>query len=217
MQQLNCALRFLGLLLTITTLGCSADAKKSRALTRANDFFESGDYDKAKIAYLSVLRVDPSNAVAVQRLGTIWYEQGAPLRAAPFYFRARDLDPTNLAVRARLGLILASVGKFSEARKEAVGILDKLSDQDDALLLLAEASRNQRELEDAERRLRTTNATNKVSFHLALAALSLRKKDIASAESAIKDALSLNHDSPEAHVALGKIYWAQNDLNEGGS
>ena len=128
----------------------------------------------------------------MERLGTIWYEQGAPLRAAPFYFRARDLDPTNLTARARLGLILASVGKFPEATKGGCEILEKLPDQDDALLLLAEASRNQQEIEDAERRLRTINATNKVSFHLALAALSLRKKDIASAESAVKDALSIN-------------------------
>ena len=57
MQHLKRALGVLGLfLLTIAAVGCSADAKKSRALTRANDYFASGDYDKAKIEYLSVLK-----------------------------------------------------------------------------------------------------------------------------------------------------------------
>ncbi len=214
-NSLKRALGVLGLfLLTIAAVGCSADARKSRALARANDYFASGERDKAKIEYLSVLKTDPSNAVAVERLGAIWYEQGAPLRAAPFYLRTRDLDPNNLTARARLGLILASAGKFPEARKEAVTILEKSPDHDDALMLLAEASRNPEDIQDTERRLRSVNATNKVGFHLALAALNLRKKDIAAAERAVKDALSINPSSAEAHVALGKIYWVKNELNK---
>ena len=214
-QHRKRALGVLGLfLLTIAAVGCSADARKSRALARANDYFASGERDKAKIEYLSVLKTDPSSAVAVERLGAIWYEQGAPLRAAPFYLRTRDLDPNNLTARARLGLILASAGKFPEARKEAVTILEKSPDHDDALMLLAEASRNPEDIQDTERRLRSVNATNKVGFHLALAALNLRKKDIAAAERAVKDALSINPSSAEAHVALGKIYWVKNELSK---
>jgi hypothetical protein len=56
-----------------------------------------------------------------------------------------------------------------EARKEAVAILDLSPAHDEAMLLLAEASRNQREIDDAEQRLRSINAEDKAGFHLALA------------------------------------------------
>jgi tetratricopeptide (TPR) repeat protein len=98
------------LLVAMAALSCAPDAKKSRALTRANSYFDSGEYDKAKIEYLNVLRADPQNATAVERLGTIWDEQGAPLHAAPFLLRTRDLAPDNLAARVKLGLILLANG-----------------------------------------------------------------------------------------------------------
>ena len=45
--------------LVVVAIGCSAEAKKSRLLSRADRYFDSGDYDKAKIEYLNVLRADP--------------------------------------------------------------------------------------------------------------------------------------------------------------
>ena len=56
--------------------------------------------------------------------------------------------------------------------------------------------------------------TSKAGFHLALAGLSLRKQDLASAESEVKRALSLDPNSVEAHLALGKLYWFRNDLTK---
>ena len=201
------------ILVSFAAAGCSADAKKSRALTQANSYFESGEYDKAKIEYLNVLKMDPQDVTAVERLGTIWYEQGAPLHAAPFFLRTRDLAPDSVDARAKLSLILLSVGQVSEARKEAVDILDRSPAHDEAMLVLAEASRNQRDIDDAERRLRSIHGEGKAGLHLALAALSLRKKDLASAQSAVKHALSLDPNSIEAHLALGKIYWSKRDLS----
>ena len=49
--------------------GCSAESKKSRLLKSANGYFDSGDYDKAKIEYLNVLTSDPQNAVAIPAIG----------------------------------------------------------------------------------------------------------------------------------------------------
>jgi hypothetical protein len=59
------------------------------------------------------------------------------------------------------------------------------------MLLLAEASLNERDIDDAERRLHSLNG-EKAGYQLALAGLSLRKKDVASAETAVKRALSLD-------------------------
>jgi tetratricopeptide (TPR) repeat protein len=98
----------------IILLGCSAESKKSRFLDRADRYFNSGDYEKAKIEYLNVLRADPRNATAIQRLGTIWYEQGAPLRAASFLLTTRDLLPDDIDSRAKLALVFMSAGQFVE-------------------------------------------------------------------------------------------------------
>jgi Tfp pilus assembly protein PilF len=149
-------------------IGCSYEAKKSGSLKRADRYFASGDYDKAKIEYLNVLRADPQNATAIQRLGTIWYEQGAPLRAAPFLIKTREFVPDDVDSRSKLASVFMAAGQFEEARKEALAILKRSPNHEEAMLLLAEASRGQQELDDAEQRLRTLNASDKAGFHLAL-------------------------------------------------
>ena len=49
--------------------------------TKAN-FVRASRLSGAKSRAFSVLRADPRNAIAIGRLGTIWFEQGAPLNAA---------------------------------------------------------------------------------------------------------------------------------------
>ena len=107
------------LLLASVAVGCSSEAKKSGFLKRANRYFESGEYDKAKIEYLNLLRVDPRNAIAIRKLGTIWFEQGAPLNAAPFLLAAREVAPDDVEARKKLAFVFLSVGRFAEARKES--------------------------------------------------------------------------------------------------
>src|SRR5262245_34134358 len=193
-------------------VGCSTESKKSRLLKSANGYFDSGDHDKAKIEYLNVLTSDPQNAIAIRRLGAIWYEEGAPLRAAPFLLKTRELLPDDISSRTKLASVLFAAGQFGEARKEALAILERSPVEEEAMLLLVESSRTQQELDDAEQRLLSLNATEKAGFHLARAALSLRKNDRVSAEGALKQALSLNPSSVETHLALAKLYWRENDL-----
>ena len=159
-----------------------------------------------------MLRADPQDATAIQRLGIIWYEQGAPLRAAPFLLKTRELLPDDIDSRKKLALVFMSAGQFEEARKEALAILERSPAHEGAMLLVVEASRNQQELEDAEQQLRSLNASDKAGFHLALASLALRKQDLATATSEAKQALSLDPISVEAHLALAKLYWLANDL-----
>jgi tetratricopeptide (TPR) repeat protein len=202
------------LLLTAAVLvGCSAEARKSRLLKSADTYFESGEYDKAKVEYLKVLKEDPKNATAIRRLGTICLEQGSPLQAAPFLLAARQMFPENVDARAKLVLVFLYARQFEEARKEALAILEQSPAHDEAMLVLVEASRSPQQLEEAEQRLRSINASDDPGFHLAWAGLSLRKQDFAAATSAVKQALSLDPRSIEAHVAMAKLYWRTNDLS----
>ena len=70
-------LLIIAILLTTAFTGCSPQAKKARQLERAERNFKAGEYDKAKIDYMAVLRMEPQNATAIQRLGLIWSEWGA--------------------------------------------------------------------------------------------------------------------------------------------
>src|SRR5208283_5645795 len=70
------------LFLTVMTgSGCTQAARRARHLARANQYFDSGELDKAEIEYLIVLKTDLTNAQAIGRLGMIYYEQGRYGRA----------------------------------------------------------------------------------------------------------------------------------------
>ena len=121
------------ILVACVAAGCSSEGKKSGFLKRGDRYFKSGEYDKAKIEYLNLLRKDPRNVTAIRRLGTIWYEQGAPLNAAPCrytiervkqiapiwkreFFEGGDVwiegataDPDDVEARVKLAFVFISV------------------------------------------------------------------------------------------------------------
>ena len=84
------------LLVALLISGCFGGPKKARILQRADNYFKVGDYEKAKVEYLNLLRLDNQNARAFRQLGFIWMEEGAPLRAAPFLVRAAGAPRTRI-------------------------------------------------------------------------------------------------------------------------
>lgn len=204
------------LLAAATIAGCSNEAKKSRLSKRAENYFKADELEKAKIEYLNLLRADSQNATAFQRLGLIWYEQGAPLRAVPFLLKARDLAPNDLQVRAKLAFALIAVGGIAEARKEAITILQQAPGNSEAILLLADTARTKEEIDETAEKIANRLEKNDVSFHLASANLSLRKGDMASAEKALQQALASDPKSPFAHLAMGNLYLLQKNPGKAG-
>src|SRR5207245_319043 len=74
----------LALVLALGISGCSKQARQASLQARADGYFKAGEYDKAKIEYMNLLREDNKNATAFHQIGLIWFEQGAPLQAFPF-------------------------------------------------------------------------------------------------------------------------------------
>src|SRR4029077_16982014 len=93
----------------VSLAACSSEARKARALSRADRYFDQGDYDKAKIEYSSVLRIDQQNIKAYARLGVILFEEGSLFRAAAFLLKARELAPDNLDNRLKLAQLFVSI------------------------------------------------------------------------------------------------------------
>ena len=205
-----------GLLAALFMAGCSVEAKKARLTEQAERDFKSGEYERAKIEYMNLLRLDPQNATTYQQLGLIWFEEGAPLRAAPFLIKARELAPTNLNNRAKLASTFLSVGDLKEARKEALAILKQSPGHDEAIKILAETARTPEEIAELGEQLKKFPQRDSVAFHLAAATLALRKGDLPSTEKALQRALALDPKSPSPHVAMASFQLLQKNSTQAG-
>jgi tetratricopeptide (TPR) repeat protein len=195
---------------------CSKEAKKARLVAEADNYFKAGNYDKAKLSYLNVVRLDPQNALAFERIGAMWQDDAAPLRAGAFLAKASELAPKNAQNRIRLARCYLAMGRFADAKKEALKVLEQLPDNGDAIIALAEAARTNEDIEAAWEQLQRFPKKNDVSFHLALANLSLHKGDITAAGDALRQALAVDPKSSAAYMAMGDFYLFQKDLKQAG-
>lgn len=193
-------------LLMALIAGCSPERKKARFFQRAEDYFKSGQYNKAKIEYLNLLRLDPQNAVAYGRAGAIWFEEGAPLRAAPFFLKVRELAPNDVNNRIQLARVFLSLGDATNARKEVIAALALAPSNEDAIVLLAETDRTKEDVAYTEQELRKFPDQNNASYSLALASLNFQKGDATSAEANLRQAVRLNPKSPDPHLGLASAY-----------
>src|SRR6266571_5634616 len=82
--------------------GCTAASRKASHTEKAEQFFKAGEYDNAKIEYLNVIKIDQRDANAYARIGAMWTEEGAPVRAGAFLIKALELGPDDTGSRVNL-------------------------------------------------------------------------------------------------------------------
>jgi len=192
--------------------GCSKQARISRHLARANRDFQAEKYDPAEIEYLIVLRAAPQNPAAIRQLGLLYYTEGRLPQAFVFLQKAAELEPANLGVRLKMGLMYLSFHQPKEAREAAAQVLQKEPQNQEALLVLAEAATTNQVREIAQRiEQLPAAARGRASSHLALGKLALLEQDLARAEAEFKAAVAADAESSEAYMALGALYVARND------
>src|SRR6266481_2443511 len=217
MQTSKILFRIVTLTLAATLItACSKEAKKTRFLAEADSYFKAGDYDKAKVSYLNVLQLDPQNTLAFERIGAMWLEGCTPLRAAAFLARASELAPKNDQNRIRLAHCHVAVGQFADANKEALKVLEQTPDNGDAIIVLTEAVRSKEDIQTAEEQLERYPKKDDISFHLASANLLLNSGNVAAAENALRQALTVNPNSSAAHMAMGDLYLLKKDQKRAG-
>ncbi len=186
--------------------GCSPAAKKARILDRADRYFKAGEYDKAKIEYMNLLRVDHQNIRAFRQLGFIWSEEGAPLRAVPFLLKVRELAPQDVAARSKLMAEMVAIGDRREARKEASSILERDPSNADAIIVLADASQTKEDIAAAEEQVSKFPDKNTAAFHLAQATLTAKKGDLGAASDEVQQAIAADPKSARAHLIMAYLY-----------
>lgn len=180
----------------------------------ADRYFTSGQYERAAIEYLNVLRQNPGDPVAIERLGTIYYEEGQVGRAFAFLSKAKELQPTNTAVRLKLGSLYLSARKFKEAQDEAIFVLAREASQPEALTLLADTAVTTNLITQVRQQLERLRAQtgDNTGLHLAFGAVAWRQQNPREAEAQFKQALALDPKSSAAQFALGNLFWAQTNL-----
>src|SRR5207249_4483005 len=182
--------------------GCTKEARKARLLGEANSYFRAGNYDKSKLSYLNVLRLDPGNSLAFERIGAMWQEDGAPWQAAGFLKKASELDPKNVQNRIRLARCHVVTGHFNDGTKEALKVLEQAPDNGDAIITLTEAARSKEDIEAAEEQLQKFPKKNDASFYLASANLLFNSGNPAGASNVLQQALAADPKSAAAHMAM---------------
>ena len=195
---------------------CSKENKEARLLVDADNYFKAGNYDSAKLTYLNVLQLNSQNALAFERIGAMWLEEGVPLRAGAFLVKASELAPKNAENRLRLARCYIAFGKLAEAKKEALKVIEQFPESGDAIVSLTEAARSKEDIGAAEQQLQKFPRKDGVSFHLASANLFLRKGDLTGVENALKQALVFDAKSSAAHMAMGVLRLFQKDPKQAG-
>lgn len=213
-RKLVCA-ALLGAALVVGMLtGCSADAKKARHLARGESYLKDGDFEKARIEFLNVQRLEPMNARAIRQLGYLLHEQGAVLSAYKFLAKAVELNPQDTEIALKLASAQVAVGEWKKGQDAAVAILAKDPANKDAIIVLAESAMTPELTATTAQWLERIRpaASMKAEFHLALGQLALRRKDMVAAEAAVRQAIAVEPKSVAAHVALGDWYRSKSNL-----
>jgi tetratricopeptide (TPR) repeat protein len=191
--------------------GCSPQAKKERHLAQAEQHFAAGKYDEAEIEYKNVIQLEAQHPGALGRLGQIYYEQTRLFPARAFLQRASELQPDNLVLKVKLGLIAIAFRDAGTARSQAESVLTRQPDQPEAPLLLAMTVSNPKEAESTQAYLQQLPpaVVGSAPVQLALGMLQLQQNRLDAAESYLNAALAKNPKYAEAHAALATIHLAR--------
>src|SRR5689334_12882985 len=101
--------RWLTLFMAILLLGatgCSKQAKAKRHLGRADNYFAAGDYEKAEIEYISVLRLQATNQPALRGLAQIYFEDEMLQNAGGLLGLLKKANTNDIDARSKLARVL---------------------------------------------------------------------------------------------------------------
>ena len=194
--------------------GCTARSKASRHLKAADRFFDAGQYQLAEMEYENVLRDDPQNVRASDRLGAIYFNEGRGPEAVQVLLRAQQMDPRNLDVHVKLAAVYLGLGQLKQAREEADFVLSQNPEDDQALLFLANSAATN-EFPGLRLRLEQIQQRgDRASLETAMGTLALRQNDLNAAAGHFQRATALNPEFSDAYTGLGSLFFVKKDLKE---
>jgi tetratricopeptide (TPR) repeat protein len=174
--------------------------------------------DKAIFHLREVLRHEPSNAEATEKLPALLLSQGKFDECIKFIENLRATGPVPPDLLVMLGDAYVGKGALTEAEGPYLVALENRLDNAGALLGLAQISRLKGEMRETSiylARVATLSAdSNSPEFLYKFALLALRVGMIDQARSALERSLKLRPDDPAYLLALGVAWLSRGDLFE---
>lgn len=110
---------------------------------------EKEDYKNAVAVYRDFLKHSPSNYQVLSRMVQVMFATSRYREVLPYAERLSNLDPDNLNLKVRLGILYTDAGKLDEAIGAFKEILVAVPDSDKVLFYLASLYKETDKLEDA--------------------------------------------------------------------
>lgn len=196
----------LTLLLALWAGGCSREAKRDRALRRAQSYLAAEQYEKAGLELQNVLRLDPTNQTARLQMARVFFEQGAPLRAMQVIQSSggRLEDPV---LRCRVAEFKIGAGDRLAGRNELVGLLSQSPTNREALLALAGSTLTPQEATNTMAYLRQFDSKypNFAPLLLAQGVVLARLGQYPSAEQFVQRALQSDPKLAQAYIHQAQL------------
>lgn len=216
MKNSNPKFAALGLALALgvafTSNGCTFDPnkRKLKLLSRADSYAAARKCAEASIVYANALQIDARFVEAHYGMAKCALRNSNWSLAYRELSVTVDLQPNNLPARLDLAQLLAIGGKSSEARIQALAVLNQDPTQSKAAMVLAQADNALGSYDDAIREAQTALRLDPTSTapYLNIALLEI-KKDPNAAEMHLAQALAIDPKSEPALMALASLHQSQ--------
>lgn len=200
------------MLLVIMVVGCSGkDARKAKYYQKGKAYYEQGNYVKAKIELKNVLQIDPKSSDAHYLFGEI-EEKSKNLRAAyVHYYKAAELDDSNLDAHNKLARLYLLSGNLKKAQEQLDAIVAKAPKNPYVkmlkLLISVRKGEDDKAISIAKNIIDKDKNTPDAVF--LLSRLYLKKKEIKTAIETLTEGIKNNPDTVPLRLQLGAIYAMQ--------
>ena len=197
----------LALALMLTACG-GAEDRKAAYMQKAQQLYDQGNYEKARLEYKNVIQIDPKDVQAHYKLGQVMEKLQNWRAAAGEYLRVIELDDKNVDARIRMGqfyLLSKALDKAAEMADKAVELAPN---NPDALAfrgtVLAQQGDQTAARADAESALKID--PKHIGATALLASLYLRDKNVDKAVETLEGGVKANPEDVSLRTLLAGIY-----------
>jgi tetratricopeptide (TPR) repeat protein len=197
------------LCLSLALGGCGGkEEKKAKHWSRAKQYIEKNELNKAVIELRNVTQLDPKDDAAHYELGEIYLKLKQGREAFQSYSRAAAANPENLPAQLKIGQIYLLGKQAAEARKKAELILEKTPNNIEALMLLSGVQVQERDVAGGIATMEKAVQLDQKHFgaRLSLCRLYVLKGDLGRAESEYQKVKELDPKSRTPYVELSSLY-----------
>ena len=198
------------LLIALLLGACSKTAKVESSLERAAEFLAAENYAAAEIEYKNALQADERNAIAIARLGEVYFQQGRFRQAFPFLNTAQQLDPQDADNLFRLGTIQLIAGQRDESQDSLSAVLRLQPKHAQAPLSLVDFADSPDKAKQLQSLLSTLPDTP--ARLTAEGMLALRMQNVSQASQKFDEALKQDPNFAPAYLGRFAILGAKGDL-----